>query len=86
MLDVIVRSISCCLLVIEMISVFLFSLIEDKSYEELIKSESKLKYIWSKKSRITLLFTDFLDTEKYAELKKKFIRLSGLNNQSPVVQ
>ena len=86
MLDTVVKSILCCFLVMEMMSAFLFSLVEDKSYDQLIKSDNKLNYIWSKKSRVTLLFTDFLDTEKYAELKKKFIHLSGFNNQSPVVQ
>ena len=75
MLEQILSALMCILTILEILNAFLHNLVEDKSYKELLLATNKFKYLWSKKSRMTLLFTDFMETPEYAKIKAKFDRL-----------
>lgn len=75
MLDEAVKVILCVFTLINILGSFLSSVVEDKSYKELIKSDKKMKYLWSKKGRAALLVTDYMETDEYNNLKTKLCSL-----------
>lgn len=75
MLDEAVKVILCIFTLINILGSFLSNIVQDKIYQELIKSDKKIKYIWSKKSRAALLVSDYIETDEYNNLRTKLCNL-----------